>query len=971
MSGKDLGPCEAAAPDLRQLFDPCGSGHDTAGVRCSPLVQGGAVFGRDGELAAVERFLEGVSSGPSALVLKGSAGIGKTTLWQAATQRAAARRFTILACRAAESEAKLALAALADLLAELRDDLLVRLPAPQRRALEVALLRRDAHGPPRDPRALATAVRSVLVELAGRAPLLVAVDDLQWLDAPSARMLDFAVRRLGTAPVGILATSRAGDPRADRLHLERALPDDRVVRVRVGPLSVAALHQVIGAKLGQALPRPVLVRVAQAAEGNPLFAVEIARVLLEGGVPLPGQPLPVPGDVKALVARRARALPALTREVLLVAAALPQARVQLVAAVLGRPPGADLEPAERAGMVELDRGVIRFAHPLFAAAIYASASIERRRRLHRRLAAGVDDAEQKARHLALAAEGPDEGVAAALERAARAVSRRGAATAAAELAEQACQLTPPRAAARIRARAMLAAECHLVAGDLGRGRVLLEEVVAATPPGTARAHALVLLGQVHYRQGSFPDAVGLFARARQEAADDRRLHGLVEVELGHALLSVGEVEGAAARAARALELLEEHGPPVVLADALAFSVTLDVLQGRRLDDGKLARALALEDPDRAVVVVSRPSFQAGFCMLCVGRIAEARMRLRALRERLLERGQDGDQGPGIYLAWIECLRGDLVAAQAYAREAYEAAVGLGSGWFRGLGLAFCALVDAYRGNAEAVRTEAAEALVLLRQGGWTLRESWALWAVGLLELSLGNPAATARALEPLAQRVEAAGKVAMTRSAFLPDEIEALVALGELQRAERLLEILDAYGRSSGLAWPLATAARCRGLLLAAEGEIGGALRALEEALTHQASLEMPLELARTLLVCGQIQRRQKRKRAARDSLVQALDLFERSGAALWAKRAREELGRVGVRPRAPQDLTAAERRVAELAAGGLTNQEVAAAAFLSPKTVEANLTRIYRKLGIRSRAELGVRLAERSGAPGGQRSGV
>jgi DNA-binding NarL/FixJ family response regulator len=933
---------------------------------------GAAVFGRDGELGAIQRFLEGVPSGPSALVLEGSAGIGKSTLWQAATERAAAYRYTTLSCRAAESEAKLALAALADLLAALADDLLARLPAPQRRALEVALLRRDAHGPPRDPRALATAVRSVLVELSARAPLLVAIDDLQWLDVPSARMLDFALRRLGTARVGILAASRVGDPRADRLALERAFPHDRVVRVRIGPLSVADLHQVIQVKLGQALPQPVLVRVAQAADGNPLFALEIARVLLEGGVPPPGQPLPVPRDVKALVGRRARALPPPTREALLAAAALPQARVQLVAAALGRPPGADLEPAERAGIVELDRGVVRFTHPLFATAIYTSASTERRRQLHQRLATVVDDAEHKARHLALAADGPDEHVAAALERAARAVSRRGVTTAAAELAEQARELTPSHTTAQFRRRGVLAAECHLVAGDLGRGRVLLEEVVAATPPGTARVRALALLGQVRVHQGSFPDAVGLFAQARQEAAGDMGLLGLIEGELSHALLSVGEVERAAAHATRALELLEEHGPPVVLADVLAFSVTLDVLQGRRLDDDKLARALALEDPDRPVVVVSRPSFQAGFCMLCVGRIAEARVRLRALRERMLERGQDMElPGTGNYLAWIECLRGDLVAAHAYAREAYEAAVGVGSGWLRGLTLAGCALVDAYRGEADAVRAGAAEALVLLRQAGGTLRESWALWAVGLLELSLGNPAATARALDPLAQRVEAAGTVAMTRGAFLPDEVEALVALGELQRAERLLEILEAHGRSSGLAWPLATAARCRGLLLAAQGELDGALRALGEALTHHAGLEMPLELARTLLVYGQIQRRQKRKRAARDSLAQALDLFERSGAALWAKRAREELGRVGVRPRAPQGLTAAERRVAELAARGLTNQEVAAAAFMSHKTVEANLTRIYRKLGIRSRAELGVRLAEHSGAQGGQRNGA
>jgi DNA-binding CsgD family transcriptional regulator len=489
-------------------------------------------------------------------------------------------------------------------------------------------------------------------------------------------------------------------------------------------------------------------------------------------------------------------------------------------------------------------------------------------------------------------------------------------------------------------------------------------VVAATPPGAARAPALVLLGQVRYHQHSFPDATRLFAQAREEAAGDRRLLGLIEAQLTFALVSAGDLQGAAAHATRALELLEESGPPAVLAEALALSATVDVLCGRRLDEDKLARALALEDPDRLVVAASRPTLQAGFGLLFVGRLAEARVHLLATRARLLERGQDSEWPyAGIYLAWIECLRGDLIAAHGYAREAHEAAEGVGSDPGRGLTLAVCAVVDAYRGQAEAVRAEAAEALVLLRQAGWPVQEPWVWSAVGLLELSLGDPAAAARAYEPLARLVEAAGAVPAPLSAVLPDEIEALVALGELRRAERLLEILEANGRSSGLAWPLATAARCRGLLLAAQGETDGALRALEEALSHHAGLEMPLERARTLLVRGQVQRRQRHKRAARDSLAQALELFERSGAALWAKRAREELGRVGVRPRAPQGLTGAERRVAELAASGLTNQEVAAAAFMSRKTVEANLTRIYRKLGIRSRAELGVRLAERNGA--------
>jgi DNA-binding CsgD family transcriptional regulator len=925
------------------------------------------VFGRDGELEAVERFLDGVPSGPSALVLEGSAGIGKTTLWQATVERAATRGYIILACRAVESEAKLALAALADLLGELADDLLARLPAPQRHAIEVALLRRAADGRPRDPRALATAVRSVLLELAARAPLLVAIDDLQWLDGPSVPVLEFGVRRLGTARVGILTTSRAGDPRADRLALGRALPAGQVVRVGVGPLSVAALHQVMEARLAQALPRPLVVRVAHAADGNPLFAVEIARVLLERGSPPPGQPLPVPGDVKALVARRAQALPPPTREALLAAAALPQASVELLAAALGRPAGGDLEAAERAGMVELDRGMVRFIHPLYASAIYTAAAAGRRRRLHRRLATVLTDAEHKARHLALAAEGPDEHIATALERAARAASRRGAATAAAELAEQARELTPTRATVRIRRRGMLAAECHLVAGDLGRARALLEEVVAGARPGTSRARGLMLLGQVRYHQDSFPDAARLFAQARQEAVGDVRLLGLIEDQLSYALISAGDLESAAAHAACALELLEECGPRAALAEALAFSVTADVLCGRRLDDGKLSRALALEDPDRLVVAASRPTLLGGCCLLFVGRLTEARVQFLALRERLLERGHDSElPDASVYLAWIECLRGGLVAADAYAREADEAALGVGSDSLRGLTLAVCAMVDAYRGQAEAARTKAAHALALLRQTGWPVQEPWVWRAVGILELSLGNPAAAARALEPLAQLVEAAQAVALQLSADLPDAIEALVGLGELQRAGRLLDMIDAYGRSTGLAWPLAAAARCRGLLLAAQGQTDLALQALEEAITHYAGLQMPLELARTLLVCGQIQRRQKHKRAARASLARALELFETAGAVLWAKRARLELGRIGLRPTAPQGLTAAERRVAELATRGLTNQEIAAAAFLSSKTVEANLTHIYRKLGIRSRAELGLRLAERDAAPGG-----
>ena len=287
----------------------------------------------------------------------------------------------------------------------------------------------------------------------------------------------------------------------------------------------------------------------------------------------------VPGDVKGLVARRARALPPPTREVLLAAAALPPTHgCRCWPRRWAEPPGADLEPAERAGMVELDGGVVRFTHPLFATAIYASASVEGRRRVHRRLAAAVDDAEHQARHLALAAEGPDERVAAGAGAGGGAVGRRVVALAAAELAGK-----PPADAGAgdgrgADTRAMLAAECHLVAGDLGRAHALLEEVVAATPARAPLARPLVLLGQVRYHQDSFPDAAGLFAQAREQAPATRGCSSC----RGAAGLRAGQRGGRTGRGRPRHPCAGAAGgvrSATVLAGALALSAMVDVLCG--------------------------------------------------------------------------------------------------------------------------------------------------------------------------------------------------------------------------------------------------------------------------------------------------------------------------------------------------------------------------------------------------------
>ena len=474
-----------------------------------------------------------------------------------------------------------------------------------------------------------------------------------------------------------------------------------------------------------------------------------------------------------------------------------------------------------------------------------------------------------------------------------------------------------------------------------------------------------MLGEVRYHEDSFADALRLYREAAEaaEAADDPRLLALVELRVAHALVNAaGDLAEAASHAARALERLEANGPRAVLAEGLAVSTMLEFQQGHGIDQGKLERALALEDRNHQVVVAMRPSLIAGFLMLYVGRFAEARGRLCALRERILDRGQESDVPiVSTHLAWIECWSGNLQAAHGYACEADDVAIGLGSPSLRAFTLAFVALVAAHQGEAEVARRAVTESSTLARETGWALSTLWASWALALLELSHGNAAGAATALEPLTETTEASELLEPINAFYLAEGIEALIGTGHLERAERLLTMLEDCARRLDRTWALAAAARCRGLQLAARGDPAQALVALDAALAQHARVDMPLERARTLLARGMIERRLRRKQVARDSLTASLEVFSRAGAAQWAERARAELDRVGLRPRSPAGLTASERRVAELAAAGLTNREVAAAAFMSQKTVEANLSRIYRKLEIRSRAELGLRLANTS----------
>jgi AAA ATPase-like protein len=343
-------------------------------------------------------------------------GIGKTTLWHAGVSIARTRGLRVLSCRAAASEARLSYAALGDLF----DFELPDLPAPQRRAMDAALLRAEVEGAPPDQRAVSVASLGVLRALATSGPVIVAIDDVQWLDAPSARVLAFVVRRLEDAPIRVLVARRVGSG-GDPLGLGQTGPVP-LRRVPIGPLQEEAMTRLLRDRTEGALTRPVLLRLHRISQGNPFFALEIARALTRRGVrPAPGEPLPVPEDLQELLGARLAALPPSAAVGLLVVAATTRPTEDLVLAVAEWRDwaSAGMRSAEEAGVLQRADGRLGFTHPLLGSTVYAEATPHARRSVHRRLAELVDDPEERARHLALAARGPHLHVARALEEAGR------------------------------------------------------------------------------------------------------------------------------------------------------------------------------------------------------------------------------------------------------------------------------------------------------------------------------------------------------------------------------------------------------------------------------------------------------------------------------------------------------------------------------------------------------------------------
>ncbi len=914
------------------------------------------IVGREREFSAAEEFLVDLRDGPSALVFEGEAGIGKTTVWNAAVRLALDSGSTVLSCRPAQSEADLSFSSLTDLLAGVEDGATSELPLPQHRALDAALLRADPDGAAPDQRAVSAAVLTTLVTLAQKRTVVIAIDDAQWLDPPTQRVLEYVARRLSSSSVGFLVAVRAFRQASVTLALHRAMSDARFRLLRLGPLSRGALRHLLRASAPLPLSGAVMAQIERDSGGNPFYALELVRQLREGE-PTLGH-LSLPDSLAALVSDRIQRLPAASRAVLLVVSALSRPTVAVVERA--SPGGARrLTKAVDAGVVTLEGDSIRFVHPLFRSAVYSSASRDERRRVHLGLADIVIDPEEHARHLALAADGADEHVASALDRAADQARSRGAPDAAAELVERAIELTPPTGIEDRWRRMVQAADDHLHAGNRTRPRELLELVTRQRPAGPMRAAALRLLAEVRFSDDSYTAAFALLDEALAQAGEAVLLRVRIEIDLAFVLVNNGNMPLAAVHANSALGLAERAGEPGLLGEALAAAAGVDLLIGLGLDDVKVERALALEDWDRTTVFFFRPTFGALWTLTVVGQLERAQAAWDLLRENLVVRGGQADlPNVSFWATWLETWRGEIASATRIAETAVADSVDLESRVMRSAALSARAMAYAYGGRIEEGRQDGEAAMALAQDAAWVNGMAWAASALGFLALSAGDPAGADLALGAIAEAVVKMGLREPASAPFVPDEIEASIALGHLEQAETLLAWLEERGRALDRAWALAAAGRCRALMLAAQGDLGGALVVLEGALAEHARLPMPFELARTLLVKGRLQRRRRERLAAHETLGRALEIFKALGAPLWARQAADEIARIGLRGPAAPGLTPTEWRVAELAASGLTNREVAAAAFMSPKTVEANLSHIYDKLGIRSRAELGARIA-------------
>jgi DNA-binding CsgD family transcriptional regulator len=726
-------------------------------------------------------------------------------------------------------------------------------------------------------------------------------------------------------------------------------------------MSLEAIDEMLTARLSSAFSHPTLLRIHQTSGGNPFFAIEIGRFIMARGVYVTaGSTVPLPENLRELVRGRLASLSRSARDALLGVAAASHPTESMVIALVGKKAAAaGLSRAIEARIVETStEGRLRFTHPLIASVLYEDSSAERRRQLHRELTRLVPEPGEQARHLALSTNPPDSGVAAALERGAESADCRGAPDVAAWLMEQAVAFTGPGHAPERNRRQLRSADYQFRAGDTQRARSALDELVSALPAGRQRAAVLQRLGRAAFWESEFLRAEDVLSQALVEAGDEV-LRASVERDLVLLLSEAGKLEPAAQHARKLHQDAERLRDPELLMMARALDVHVQCLRGRGVptDVRPVAFALAHMPPQQeAHPGWVDPLMYWGAILKWSDDFDSARRIFGVLLERMSEEHDESSLGSCLFqLAELECWAGNYDQGLQLAERARRSVVHAGHPSY--LYLIPIAMVAAVRGSVDEARVAALEAETVARNSGQSRFLMRALAVLGFIELSRGEPVAAIPYFARLREIAETQGFAEPGVLRFDADQIEALVAAAQLEEADRLTDQLEQRGRNLQRVSAIAAGARCRGLIMAVRGDLDGALQALDRALEAHSHVTQPLELARTFLVLGTIRRRAKQRRLARESLERAATMFDQLRATLWARRARSELARIGGRSKSGLVLTTTERRVAELATLGHTNREIASLLFMTVRTVEANLSRIYGKLEVRSKAELVSRM--------------
>lgn len=908
------------------------------------------LVGRDEELRRLGRFLDSEAGEPGALIIQGEAGVGKTSVWGAALDLARARGFAVLRARPAEFERELSYAALGDLLSEVHDEIGL-LPGPQRRALRVALLLDEPQGVPVEQRAVAVALSSLLELLAEGGKLVVAVDDAQWLDEASLSAVRFALRRADAAALFSCRTPIDGP----------TLDDADVLAVL--PLGLADLGEVIRLHLDVSFRRRTLLEVERTSGGNPFFALELARALIARRLSARSSDLlPIPQRLRELVAARLdRLTPAGRAAALLTAAAMRPTEH-----LLERVAGSGLNELFSAGVLVRDGERVRFAHPLLAATVYSSASTRERSAAHRALVPFAENPEEKGRHLAAAADGQDAEAAVAVSAAAAHARARGAVDAAAQLAARAVELTPPDEVGALHRRRLFEADAWIAAGEPHRARSTLEDAV----------------GQLHGRQrGEVFCALALLAtnvEGDEEAAiaavesglaalapEDADLRAKLEIARYHAARYIlGRYDDADAALREAAKAAEAANDDAVLSRVLSARFFAEFVFGRGDDLPLIRRAIELleqrppdeeqRDTDQLWALYHYANYLSDTDQTAAAREIYARLRDRA---RAL-----GDLHEAHYLELMGvnefqgCCYDNAIR---YAREAEQLSRQTGYPASGLIAIALSAHVQIYRGELGDVPATLARLRDVGQSVDPAVLERLQSGVLALVAFCRGDYQ------EAHEQFVTNGGTILETDPATrprVPFHVEALIALGRFDEAAALLDPFERLARTNDRPVRLAGALRSRALLHAARRDFPSARRAFEEALLQHDRLDNPFERARTLLAYGSFSLSTRKQQRARELLSDADATFGRLGCPSWAERAQGELSRLGGRSRQTRALTATEVRVATLVARGRSNAAVGRELFMSPKTVEWNLSKIYKKLGVSSRTELAAKLAKQSG---------